>query len=334
MFSDCRVRFGVLFSGKQMQIFHVRQQETLPRPYLVVSDPMSVTAVNPSPVQLIFYMLLAAHNGAPPLPSYHMETMITLPPHTSSSSISIALLTRGTQAQCPEITICFDIAGVPDPPVYNLSRAEPTKPRRAPDPTPPPQASASLQSDNASTATLASAKIITLTQRLGSGASGTAYAGTDRGGTRVVAKFARRDTTEDVLRESWFYQYKLAPLHGLVVPMYYGVFCGDRRAVLLTAYAGKSLASFDGLDDKARQTILDHVIALHHHGVYHNDVRPENITIDLGGRLRVIDLSHATIHTCPGVDNCSEIIKVARVLGLSNILGSYLNINEALAEVQ
>ncbi|KDQ12716.1 hypothetical protein BOTBODRAFT_188988 [Botryobasidium botryosum FD-172 SS1] len=300
--SSPRTSFGVLFSGTKMQIFCVRR---LPRPHLLVSDPINITAVGPSPVQLILYMLLhARYPDSPPLPLSPTEAMITLPPRpvidSSRPTLTSSVTVEQLQMQCSAISLCFDFAGAPNQPIYKLSRVEPLSPadykahQTPPLDTPPTtwHANGAVKNDN--------------------------------DGTQVVAKFAQRASVQVILREAYFYQHQLKSLQGTVVPMHYGVFSGDRRVVLLMAYAGMTLDSFGGLEPETKKTILDHLILLHRHGVQHNDVWPENVTVGPDGRPHIIDLSHAEVHTCPGANKCHEIIGAARMLKLPrSILNTY-----------
>ncbi|KDQ07948.1 hypothetical protein BOTBODRAFT_48507 [Botryobasidium botryosum FD-172 SS1] len=337
MVSCKRVRFGVLFSGRQMLILHVRRS---PRPYLVVSDPIDLTATDPSPVQLMFYMLLVRSSDSPPLPRSHTEEIITPPPSTvmgnsrsttarlnapldqGESSVNAAPTSSVTSEQlqmCPEISLQFDIVGVSDSPAYNLARSEPINPAYETSPNAPPIswfANGSFKTDNV-------IKTLVLSQQLRGGACGSVFVGSAQDGAQVVAKFAHEDSIPRVLAEAYFYQNQLKLLQGSVVPRHYGVFSGAGRVVLLIAYAGKPLRSFESLDAKAKRAILGQIMLLHLHGVCHGDVRPDNITMGHDGHPRVIDFSHASVHTCPGVDKCQEIIELARTLELTDILSSY-----------
>ncbi|KDQ07947.1 hypothetical protein BOTBODRAFT_589430 [Botryobasidium botryosum FD-172 SS1] len=168
-------------------------------------------------------------------------------------------------------------------------------------------------------------KTLVMSQQLRGGVCGPAFLGSAQGGNQVVVKFAhvKPDPIDFLLQEAYIYQHQLECLQGSVVPRHYGVFSGDRRVVLVTAYARKSLDSFEGLDVETKKTILDHIITLHRNGVRHGDVGPDNITMGSDGHPRVIDFSHASAHICPGVDKCQEIIATARMLGISDALSSY-----------
>jgi tRNA A-37 threonylcarbamoyl transferase component Bud32 len=68
---------------------------------------------------------------------------------------------------------------------------------------------------------------------------------------------------------------------------------------------------------------MRHFTSLHGAGVYHGDVRPDNVTISdrqrtPGGgsaQLHIIDFSHAHAdHKCPGPETCHELRLLKRLL--------------------
>ncbi|KDQ09078.1 hypothetical protein BOTBODRAFT_535234 [Botryobasidium botryosum FD-172 SS1] len=155
---------------------------------------------------------------------------------------------------------------------------------------------------------------IILHQLLGSGSTSTTFIGTLGDGAKVVAKIAHYETRAQVLKEGWFYQNPLKSLCGSALPSYFGVFEGEGRVALLTAYVGAPIESFDLLSDNARQHILNHVTSLHRLGISHNDLEPRNILAGPNGRYTIIDLGCATIHTCS--ERCYEMAEMRKLLGV------------------
>ncbi|KAE9399234.1 hypothetical protein BT96DRAFT_1019688, partial [Gymnopus androsaceus JB14] len=62
-------------------------------------------------------------------------------------------------------------------------------------------------------------------------------------------------------------------------------------------------------------TLLSYARELHDLGILHKDIRPDNITVDNGGNVKIIDFEHATEdHQCD--DKCWELDKLRRNLRL------------------
>ncbi|KIO32352.1 hypothetical protein M407DRAFT_66763 [Tulasnella calospora MUT 4182] len=115
---------------------------------------------------------------------------------------------------------------------------------------------------------------------------------------------------------------KLRALAGICVPGLFGAYsiegqdgCEDTGA-LVQQYAGKTLSSFDTLDDEQRQVLYRIVTRIHEADVAHGDVSPRNVALD-DGRMTALDFSPSSHHECEREEKCAELQYLRLKLKLS-----------------
>ncbi|KDQ09083.1 hypothetical protein BOTBODRAFT_535288 [Botryobasidium botryosum FD-172 SS1] len=306
-------RFGVLFNSKNFQFFRiafVRDCSNQPRPYVTVSDTMPLTTQNPSPIQILLSMMLRVdEDDMPPSPE-HLQ-----PPPPSPILLGRTfneggaglnnLASAGNIGSASSLQFNFLLPDGNRYPSYTMLRTEPLPPgSRSPLPNPSLLGGVSGEDNRPG---------IVLHQPLGGGSTSTTLIGKIGHGVEIVAKFAHYETRAEVLKEGWFYENPLKSLCGTVLPSYFGVFEGEGRTALLTAYAGTPIKSFD-LSESARQHIFNHITSLHRLGISHNDLELRNILAGPNERYTIIDLGCATIHTCS--ERCYEMTEMRKLLGI------------------
>ncbi|KAJ7247979.1 kinase-like domain-containing protein, partial [Mycena rebaudengoi] len=134
--------------------------------------------------------------------------------------------------------------------------------------------------------------------------------------THIVAKAAYQPSALNrLLHEFAVYDF-LRALKGVVIPSLFGLYrnLNDGSSILVTSYAGGTLADFDTLCLKVRSVftlstirsphlsirriLLLRVVRLHQAGVVHNDLEPRNIVFSERSGPRIIDFDklHWDIH--------------------------------------
>ncbi|KIO32349.1 hypothetical protein M407DRAFT_108337 [Tulasnella calospora MUT 4182] len=134
----------------------------------------------------------------------------------------------------------------------------------------------------------------------------------------LVAKILPTECMDHEL-EMW---KKLCALAGICVPGLFGAYSLEGQngceptGALVQQYAGKTLSSFDTLDDQQRLELYRTVTRIHEAHVEHGDLSPRNVALD-NGRVMVLDFSHSSHHECEGEANCAELRLLRRGLKLS-----------------
>ncbi|KAE9399235.1 hypothetical protein BT96DRAFT_704055 [Gymnopus androsaceus JB14] len=166
--------------------------------------------------------------------------------------------------------------------------------------------------------------------KIGSGAIAECYE-TTYTGTPIVLKCVRNidneghDCEQHRLRlhhEAAIYS-RLKHLQGRILPRFYGLYeiKGLEWTVMILEHAGSSLTrlpkpcKLDALSDDQKTTLLSYARELHDLGIKHSDLRPDNITVDNSGNVKIVDFELATEdHQCD--DKCWELVKLCRNLRL------------------
>ncbi|KAH9980950.1 hypothetical protein BGW80DRAFT_1267371 [Lactifluus volemus] len=124
------------------------------------------------------------------------------------------------------------------------------------------------------------------------------------------------EATASLRREASFYSKELAPLVGIAVPQFYGLFTGGTMAAPIACLLMELCASTATLrcaDEFARQAMLT-VCKVHASGIMHNTSLDFRHFVMKEKRVFLVDFSCATVHVCGNAhpvlyqDNRSPIV--------------------------
>lgn len=182
-----------------------------------------------------------------------------------------------------------------------------------------------------------------MTTFLGSGSVGNVFRGHfgDVLTEDIVAKVAMQESSQALLRHEAKMYATLSALQGTAIPIVYGLFIGENVNVLVMRYAGEAISSFSELSICQRYMvsillgghIIDVVLpiwftfrsdlwtmiqTIHTAGVSHQDIRPDNISLSTTGGVQILDFSHAILHDCMGIRECTELQTARQVLDIGH----------------
>ncbi|KZT60188.1 hypothetical protein CALCODRAFT_507023 [Calocera cornea HHB12733] len=150
--------------------------------------------------------------------------------------------------------------------------------------------------DSLDNVTLASLPLLVITEKIGSGTCGTVYLATARGKQQIAVKIAMvaAGNTHCLAEELAAYEcVRRVGLEGKATPRCFGLFSSKDMAVLLTAYSGQALASFElPIEDKL--SIFRTVKSLEDAGIEQGSFYPRNVVRDDNGVFRIIDFHRGT----------------------------------------
>ncbi|TDL16552.1 hypothetical protein BD410DRAFT_755325 [Rickenella mellea] len=119
----------------------------------------------------------------------------------------------------------------------------------------------------------------------------------------VAVKFDFYKTRHaDLVEEASLYEKQAKAAQGTALPVFYGIYHGtvDSRSItcLILEYCGSPMEnSLDEASEEFSFKVAKRLMTLHSAGLQHNDISESNIVVN-NDEPRLIDLGHATLHTC------------------------------------